>query len=215
MRELKAKNPRLGDDLRVVRFRAGRYENYWKHNVVGIGNSSGFAEPLEATALQHIAELCKFMCRALRDSGRHRITPKMQELENRRFRWLWDDLRDFLAIHYKFNRRLDTPFWRHCREKTCLAGAEEIVDYYRDAGPSILGTSLVRPCSIFGYNGYLCLLIGQQVETRCRNRLDPDELRIWAQYQDFVRKGVANCVDATQAIKLIHHPAWQWPKKGT
>ena len=180
------------------------------HNVVAIGNSSGFAEPLEATALQHIAEQSKFVCRALKDSN-CQVSSKMKEVENRRFRWLWDDLRDFLAVHYRFNQRLDTPFWRHCREHTDLKGAQELVEYFQEAGPSVLSMSLVLPVSIFGYNGYLCLLIGQQVETNFVNQFKPQDRENWDRYRQFIRQGISNALTTQQAIQLVHDPAWQWP----
>ncbi|MDX5404991.1 MAG: tryptophan 7-halogenase, partial [Bacteroidota bacterium] len=37
---------------------------------------------------------------------------------------MWDDVRDFLAVHYRFNRKIDTPFWKHCREATDLGAAQ-------------------------------------------------------------------------------------------
>ena len=36
------------------------------------------------------------------------------DVNNRYNARAWDDIRDFLAVHYKFNTRIDTPFWRAC-----------------------------------------------------------------------------------------------------
>ena len=52
--EFLAKNPKVSNQPRVVRFRTGRHTRNWVGNVVGIGNAVGFVEPLEATSLQVI-----------------------------------------------------------------------------------------------------------------------------------------------------------------
>ena len=47
----------------IVRFRTGRYERNWVGNVVAIGNSSGFVEPLEASALAIIIAQSRTLAR--------------------------------------------------------------------------------------------------------------------------------------------------------
>ena len=43
--ELRACNPRLGDDLQLIKFPSGRLENYWVKNAIAIGNAAAFVEP--------------------------------------------------------------------------------------------------------------------------------------------------------------------------
>ena len=202
MDEMKRKNPTLGDDLRVVRFPSGRFENYWVGNVAAIGNASGFVEPLEATALHMIVEQIRFAAEALRCSD-GRVIPKVVELENARFRRTWDGIRDFLALHFKFNRRLDTPFWKHCREKTPLGGAEEVVDYYRQAAPSPLAKTLV-PEGIFGFAGYMSMLVGQRVPTEARGALTGQERKLWRGHQERIRKEVQSAMPMRAALERMY-----------
>jgi tryptophan halogenase len=75
MRELKAKNPKIGD-MRTIRFRSGRFDRFWINNVVAVGNSGGFVEPLEATALHMVIEHLRLLRQALQDA-RGRILPEM------------------------------------------------------------------------------------------------------------------------------------------
>src|SRR5262249_61442318 len=84
MRELRTKNPRLPDDLRAVKFPSGRYESFWRNNVVAIGNSSGFVEPLEATALHLIGWQLLRVCAALNDTNRF-VVPAAQAAGSRLF----------------------------------------------------------------------------------------------------------------------------------
>ena len=103
-RELQAKNPQLGEDpdLRVLRFPSGRYARHWVRNVVAVGNAAGFVEPLEATALHCIVEQLYQLADGLIDAD-GAPTPGLRDLLNAAFQRNWDDVRDFLALHYKFN----------------------------------------------------------------------------------------------------------------
>ena len=209
IRELKQKNPKLGDDIRIIRFPSGRYENFWVKNVIAIGNSSGFVEPLEATALQLIVEQLRFVLKALQDSDGD-PSPTMREFENYRFRARWDDVRDFLAIHYRFNEHSDSAFWRFARENTYLGGAEEFIDYYVNAGPSLLSLGMIGDRSIFGFDGYMNMLLGQKVPTRRPPHLTDSDLAGWKLHQADVRARAASALTAEQALALVHNPNFDW-----
>src|SRR5688572_27879814 len=107
--EFRQKNPRVGP-TRVVKFVTGRYARTWVKNVVAIGNASGFVEPLESTSLAFICVESVWLIESLVDASRE-VRPSWQALFNKRVGQSWDVIRQFLALHYKFNDRLDTPFW--------------------------------------------------------------------------------------------------------
>jgi tryptophan halogenase len=162
LREFLTKNPKVATEPRVVKFRTGRCGRNWVGNVVGIGNAVGFVEPLEATALQAICVEAITLADSLGESA-CAPTPTLRELYNQFNARVWDDIRDFLAIHYKFNTRLNTPFWQACRAEAKLHGAEAMVEFYRENGPSSLSGQLLHSSNSFGVHGYLSLLVGQGV----------------------------------------------------
>jgi tryptophan halogenase len=213
MREMKEKNPQLGDDLRIVRFKTGRYEKFWVNNVVAIGNASGFVEPLEATALHLVIEQLRLLRLALSD-GMYRINPALREVQNQRFAVLWDDVRDFLAVHYKYNRRLDTPFWKHCQNETDLAGAAELVDLYYHAGPSAICDALIPNKTIFGFNGYLTMFVCQRIPTKCVPDLDVEEKQRWEQYRKNIRERAEMNLLTRDALKIVNDPRYRWSRPG-
>ena len=177
--EFRRKNPKIANEPRVVKFRSGRYRRPWVGNVVAIGNSMGFVEPLEATAIQVIAVECSTLADTLVDSLQE-PTPTLIDLYNEYNTEQWDDIRDFLAVHYAFNTRLDTPFWRACREGTDLAGAARMVQYYRENGPSVLPDSVIfHPNNSFGLEGYLAMLVGMNVPHGKPWSAPPEERAIW------------------------------------
>ena len=169
---------------------------------MGIGNACGFVEPLEATALHMIGQQLEGMCRTLREGDFH-VIPEVVAVENHYYREKCDDIRDFLAVHYKFNRRLVTPFWRHCQEQTNLGGAQGLVDFYEAAGPSYMCRHYIPRSSIFGYNGYMVMLIGQRVSTRFNYAPSQKDREIWKQHQKSVRKVISHAMPMREALHVF------------
>ncbi len=144
------------NDARVIRFRTGRYGASWVGNVVGIGNAFAFIEPLESTAIHMILTQLETLGRVLEGKG-------SRERYNRATNRLWDHLRWFISIHYRFNRQGDTAFWRHCRETVDVSGVAEYLDYFMEHGP--LGYAPEHPLykrmdrdaifSVFSFDGVL------------------------------------------------------------
>jgi len=102
--------PALGEP-RLLRFTTGRRERFWVHNVVAIGLSAGFLEPLESTSIFLIQDgIGRLMAqltaaRPLNESD----LALFNEGSARRFA----RIRDFIILHYSLTRRRDSQLWRH------------------------------------------------------------------------------------------------------
>ena len=205
------KNPKIpGDKTRVVKFRAGRYQTLWMKNVVGIGNSAGFVEPLEATALQVICVEVSSLADSLADSLCE-PTPTLIELYNRYNTAAWDDIRDFLAVHYKFNTRLDTPFWKAARNDVAMHKAQAIVDFYRENGPSVVaGAALLHPSNSFGMDGYLAMLVGQNVPHGKPWNAPPMEREFWRQRCQKLAAYAQTGMTVKEALMALRSPNLKW-----
>src|SRR6516162_6712599 len=134
--EFRARNPKVSN-TRIVKFVSGRYERAWVKNVVAIGNAAGFVEPLESTSLGVICFDAHALAESLLDVD---LAPRPTQVQqyNRRTAHIWEIIREFLALHYKFNTRLQTPFWQACVHDTYLGSALEFVDFFCENGPSTL-----------------------------------------------------------------------------
>jgi tryptophan halogenase len=209
-REFRAQNPRLGP-TRVVRFRSGRYRARWVGNVVAVGNASGFVEPLEATALGVIAAQSEALADTLWN-GDCRPTPSQRRLINDSHARHWDAIRGFIALHYKFNTRRDTPFWRHCRAETDLAAAMPVVEYFRENGPdNFWEPGLIDPFDEFKFRGYATLLVGQAVPYA--NPYDPPP-QAWAAWEGLRRESAQaadRALTVEQTLAALRSPTWKWP----
>ena len=207
--EFRRKNPLVGD-VRIVPFRSGRYERSWVGNVVAIGNSSGFVEPLEATALMLLCGECHTLTDGLIDSLGE-PGPELASLYNQFMGARWDEIRDFLAIHYRFNKRLDTPFWQSARNDTKLHGAESIVKFYVENGPSLLGEKiLLSENNQFGIEGYLAMFVGMNVEHQKMHEPCDEELSRLTAHRSNNAQSAGSGVSVKEALKMIRDPRWRW-----
>ncbi|QQA42797.1 tryptophan halogenase family protein [Pelagovum pacificum] len=87
-----------------IRIDAGRLKDAWIGNVIALGLSSSFLEPLEATSIHGTVVQCMWLDRWLDD-------PKGRDHYNAAVARQVDDFRDFIRLHY-VSERNDTPFWR-------------------------------------------------------------------------------------------------------
>jgi tryptophan 7-halogenase len=202
-RELREKNPKITGPTRVVKFVSGRYERSWVKNVVAIGNSSGFVEPLEATALAVIGTRCVLLTELLIESDLV-VQPASANMFNSLTARAWDSVRQFLATHYRFNTRLNTPFWQHCREHTDLAGAEPIVEWYQQMGPSpYAAAGLVDSLDVFGIDGYLTTLLGQAVPHRSKFQPSAAELSKWHAMREQLKARAQRAMSVSESLAHV------------
>ena len=86
----------------------GRCEKTWVGNCVAIGLSSGFIEPLESTGIY----LIEAGLRRLFECGLEVNAANMVKNQyNQSISALYDELRDFIVLHYCLTDREDTDFW--------------------------------------------------------------------------------------------------------
>lgn len=208
--ELRQKNPRI-QKTRIVKFTSGRYARGWVGNVVAIGNASGFVEPLEATALGVIARQTVTLTDVLLNSDQQ-PPPSQIRLYNRQNALFWDSIRGFLALHYKFNTRLDTPFWQHCREKTELASASPIVEYFEENGPDGYWAHVLldNPADQFTLGGYLTMLVGMKVPYRHTWKPGPEDLARFEANRNQQRRIALGGFTVSQTLDALRSPNWIW-----
>lgn len=162
--EFLRKNPEISNPG-IVRFKTGRHREICIGNVFAIGNSFAFVEPLESTGIHMIITEAK---RLVNNFSELKGSPALRKKINTDINDNWDYLRDFLAIHYKFNKKFDTRFWKDCRALTDVSGIQDMIDLYHEIGLlSCANKSLVRMINssikdvIFGLVGFDVMMMGQ------------------------------------------------------
>lgn len=110
--------------IRKIEFVPGYREKFWHKNCVAVGLSAGFIEPLEATALALIELSAKIISEQLP------VTRDTMDIVAKRFNTQflqrWENILEFLKLHYVLSHRTDSDYWFDHREISTLS--DELVE---------------------------------------------------------------------------------------
>ena len=147
---------------RPLRFTAGTRRQAWTGNVVAIGLSSGFLEPLESTSIHLIQSGIAKLLTLFPDRD---CDPTLSGRYNALLGADMDGIKDFLILHYHANGRPE-PFWA---ERRAMALPETLVareEQYRRSGRLMLGAD-----ELFRDASWLAVLNGQGIAAADYNPL--------------------------------------------
>ena len=176
---------------RQLKFVTGRRKAYWAKNVVALGLSSGFIEPLESTSIHLVQSGVTRLLQHFPDSD---FSPANIAAYNRRLGREVELVRDFVILHYHATRRDDTPLWRHVREAPIPDSLAERVEAYRDRGLLFQ----VGADEYFSMGSWMAVMHGQGITPRSANGLygfqDPRNVA------GFLQASAARTLQAAEAL---------------
>lgn len=122
--ELKNKFNQNIEPIKHIKFDCGRYENSWYKNIVSIGLSSHFLEPLQATSIHiSIFTATNLILHSLKDKESIFSESNVRGF-NSRVNTVIDDYKDLLQMHYLAGRQ-DTPFWKFVKNEIKVSDANK------------------------------------------------------------------------------------------
>jgi len=157
---------------KLIRFKTGKRRKQWSKNVVAIGLSAGFLEPLESTSI-HLIQLA--IGRLLEFFPTREWSPFNAAEYNRLMDLEYERVRDFLILHYHATDRTDTEFWNHCRTMSVPDSLTQRMNLFRERGNVVNYRD-----GMFLDASWIAVYLGQRVipqhfDARC-NRLSEAEL---------------------------------------
>ena len=145
-------------DPRFLRFVTGRRKQAWVKNVVAIGLSSGFIEPLESTSIHLIQSGIAKLMQMFPDK---RFEPADRERFNRMTQVETEQVRDFIILHYHLTERDDTPFWDHCRTMDVPDSLKEKYRLFEGYGRIFREND-----ELFNDTSWMAVMVGQGLKAR-------------------------------------------------
>jgi tryptophan halogenase len=155
---------------RHLSFTAGRRKLAWNANVVSLGLSTGFIEPLESTSIHLVQSGISKLLALFPD---RRFNPAERDEYNRQVQDVFEDVRDFIILHYKATRRDDSDFWNYCRTMDVPDKLASKIELWRSKG------RLFRDGQeLFGPASWVAVFLGQGIvpedQDPAVSGIDPD-----------------------------------------
>jgi hypothetical protein len=120
---------------RKIAFDPGYRARFWERNVVAIGLSAGFIEPLEASALALVELSAAWLADDLPTTRAQMDT--IAARFNDAFTYRWERIIDFLKLHYVLSKREDCAYWLdHRAVHTQPPHLRELLALWRTRTPS-------------------------------------------------------------------------------
>jgi tryptophan halogenase len=172
----------------VVPFKTGVRQQIWHKNVLSLGLASGFIEPLESTAIWLIQSgLSRFLTMFPdRDFNQADI-----DRYNRIMQTDYEEIRDFLVLHYHATERTDSPFWNYCRTMEIPERLAEKMRVFRTHGRAFRENE-----ELFNDTSWFAVMLGQLLEPASHDPVADvmplDETRSRLAH---IREAIANSAD--------------------
>ena len=113
--------PRTRDQVdslsyKYIDMRVGIHKKTFVKNVVAIGLSAGFIEPLESSGLYTVHEFLSHLINILTPPLIKQID---KDMYNNSIKQIFHGFAEFVAMHYSLSSRDDTPYWESVTSREC------------------------------------------------------------------------------------------------
>lgn len=174
----------------------GHLETFWKGNCLAVGLSSGFIDPLEATAMVLIEFSAKFLREHL-PANKNDLNV-LAEKYNNRMNLHWKNIIDFIKLHYVLSKRTDSDYWLdHRNPSTIPESLQRSLALWKNRAPWHADVEVAE--SMFPPASYQYILYGMGFESK--NGLS--ERRFAGREREYIKKLLNN--KQTELQKLCQH----------
>lgn len=178
---------------RLLSFKAGRRRRMWDKNVIAIGLSSGFLEPLESTSIHLIQSGIAKLLALFPDGG---CDPHTARQYNRVVAEEIESVRDFLVLHYHSTAGKTGPFWTRCSAMPLPESLVDKEEHFARSGRIVLSSD-----ELFKDASWFAVLLGQGHRPRDYNPL----IEVYGREENLAYLGRIKDAVRTASAKMREH----------
>lgn len=160
-RDLKTAEGGHAADLPVnhIRFNSCKRAQSWASNCVAVGLADGFLEPLESSGLYMIEFAAQALAELIPHAGP--VQSNVATHFNTRMQALYEEVLDYINLHYVTSQRRDTPFWRAATAPEAITDSLAAkLELWRTKRPTDL--DFLTQSRLFSVESYEYLLFGMK-----------------------------------------------------
>jgi tryptophan 7-halogenase len=157
-------------EFRKLSIAPGHRALCWKNNCIAIGMAAGFIEPLEASALALVEWTAKTLSSQL--PANRAVMDIVAARLNKAFLQHWQQIIEFLKLHYVLSQRADHDYWHDHRESSSIpASLQDALQLWRYQVPSAMDIS--HSDVLFPAASYQYVLYGMGFQTQLSGSQKP------------------------------------------
>jgi tryptophan halogenase len=143
------------NEPRIIPFATGKRKKIWHNNCLALGLAGGFLEPLESTAIHLVYKTLVHFIKHFPDND---FDAYNEQIFNQKINVDYEEIRDFIILHYCTSGRNDTAFWRWCQNMPVPDSLSEKIRLFRERG-QIENT----PAQFFSSDSWFSILEGMKI----------------------------------------------------
>lgn len=198
--ELRSAIGRTDGVARILHMKCGTHKEVTRKNVVAVGLSAGFIEPLEATgitfttaAVQNLTELLNYNNMLWNDWARTEYNTAFNEMVTEILAFVWS--------HYHWSTRDDTDFWRQVRRQEITdlpPGVQQILALFLPTPKRFMFASRT---SMFNVWQWFCVLHAGGAYRNQASQLNHEQKT----YSQYVLDSITDRCDRALALLKNHY----------
>ena len=186
------------EDMRLLDWKPQMLDKFWKGNVVSIGLSAGFIEPLESTGLAMMIRGCQYLEESLYGCIYNPVFEP--DIYNIRMKASFETAVDYVNMHYAYCERKG-KFWDYVRLSHEKSGMQILMeDQIQDPNRDTLQTDKIS--SFFGGTNWHIWLLQLMPEINKKTYWYPDTVDILSRFDNY-RKIIDNSVEEATPQKIL------------
>ena len=188
------------EDLRMLDWKPQYVKKFWEGNVVPIGLSAGFIEPLESTGLALMIRGCEFLEESMVDCF---YNPYETGIYDIRMKCAFESAVDYVNMHYSYCER-EGKFWDYVRLSHEKSGMQKYMeDQIND--PHLITFQQHRSSSFFGGSNWHVWLLQLMPEIVKKEYWYEDVKEIVPRFENYLARLDSSVKQSISHKSILNH----------